>query len=74
MKRLLLNSLQEGEKGAISYIAGGKGVSKRLYEMGLNKGSNVEVVKNDIGPIIISLGDSRIAIGRDLAQKIIVNQ
>ncbi|NLP45564.1 MAG: ferrous iron transport protein A [Epulopiscium sp.] len=64
----------QGEKGIVSKIMGGRKIDKRLYEMGLNTGSEVQVIKNDAGPIIISLGGSKIALGRGLAQKIIVSQ
>lgn len=67
-----LDSLNVGEKGTVSTIAGGRMASKRLYEMGFNRGSQVEVVKNDIGPIIVYLAGSKIALGRGLANKIFV--
>ncbi|HBG16088.1 MAG TPA: hypothetical protein DDW93_04850, partial [Firmicutes bacterium] len=43
------------------------------YEMGFNTGAKVKVIKNDAGPIIVSLSGQKIALGRGLAQKIIVN-
>lgn len=67
-----LDSLNEGEKALVSSIAGGRTASKRLYEMGLNKGSQVRIIKNNTGPIIISLAGSKIALGRGLANKILV--
>lgn len=35
----------------------------------LISGPNFEVVKNDIGPIIVSLFGHKVAVGRGLAQK-----
>ncbi|SDZ06549.1 ferrous iron transport protein A [Proteiniborus ethanoligenes] len=67
-----LSFFMEGEIGMVDNIAGGEKVSKRLYEMGFNTGSEVKVIKNDIGPIIVSLAGSKIALGRGLAQKIMI--
>ncbi|KNF07230.1 Fe2+ transport system protein A [Gottschalkia purinilytica] len=64
----------EGEKGVVDNISGGEKISKRLYEMGFNKGAEVKVVKNDAGTIIVSLSGCRVAIGRGLAQKIMINR
>lgn len=67
-----LSFFVEGEIGTVDNITGGEKVSKRLYEMGFNTGSEVKVIKNDIGPIIVSLSGSKIALGRGLAQKIMI--
>ncbi|NLL71638.1 MAG: ferrous iron transport protein A [Epulopiscium sp.] len=64
----------EGEKGIVNTIMGGQKIHKRLFEMGLNTGSEVQVIKNDAGPIIISLGGCKVALGRGLAQKIIMSR
>ncbi len=42
--------------------------------MGFNIGTNFEVVKNDAGPVVVSLFGNKVAVGRGLAQKIIVSQ
>lgn len=62
----------EGSKGKVYDIVGGSRFSKRLFEMGFNTGQEVEIIKNDIGPLIIGLDGSRVAIGRGMAQKIIL--
>lgn len=72
MKGMPLCFYSQGEKGFIENILGGEKVSKRLYEMGFNKGAEVKIVKNDVGPLIVSLSGSKIAIGRGMAQKIVV--
>lgn len=69
-----LAQLKSGEKGKVEKIDAGKCAVKRLYEMGLNVGANFEVVKNDVGPIIVSLFGNNIAVGRCLAQKIDVSK
>lgn len=62
-----------GAKGIIYDINGGAMLSKRLIEMGLNKGQEIEVIKNDHGQLVLGLKGSRIAIGRGVAHKIILN-
>ncbi|NLJ40774.1 MAG: ferrous iron transport protein A [Clostridiales bacterium] len=72
MRLLALDSLIVGEKGIVNTINGGRTASRRLYEMGFNRGSSVQMVKNDIGPVIVSLAGSKIALGKGLARKILV--
>lgn len=68
-----LAELNPGDNGTVKKICAGSCATKRLYEMGFNTGAKVKVLKNDAGPIIVSLSGNKIAVGRGLAQKIIVN-
>jgi ferrous iron transport protein A len=68
-----LTFLNSGEQGTVKEICGGESAIKRLYGMGFNTGAQIEVVKNDVGPLIISLSGNKIAVGRGLAQKIMIN-
>lgn len=72
MEERLVN-LDIGYCGKIKEISAGKSATKRLYEMGFNTGASLKVVKNDSGPVIVSLRGNKIAIGRGLAEKIIIN-
>lgn len=63
----------KGSRGKVYDIVGGRTASKRLFEMGFNKGQEVEVIKNDIGPLVVGLNGCRIAIGRGMAQKILLH-
>lgn len=74
MKGIPLNLIDTGERGIVYDIFAGQRASKRLYEMGFNRGSELKVVKNDRGPIIVSLSGNKIALGRGLAQKILISQ
>lgn len=67
-----LLALNKGDVGKVKLIDAGRGATKRLYEMGFNTGATVEIVKNDAGPVIVSLAKNKIAIGRGLAAKIIL--
>ncbi|MBZ2175434.1 ferrous iron transport protein A [Schnuerera sp. xch1] len=72
LKPIYLTQLHPGDNCKVNKICAGYNATRRLYEMGLNTGANIKVVKNDIGPIILSLSGNKIAIGRGLAEKIIV--
>ncbi|SHH78584.1 FeoA family protein [Sporanaerobacter acetigenes] len=74
MTNMPLSFFTEGESGIIVGIDGGEKASKRLYEMGFNKGAEIKVVKNDSGPIIVSLSGCKVALGRGIAQKIMISQ
>lgn len=74
MENIPLTFLNIGEKGTVKNIQGNDTIAKKLYEMGINKGSNIEIVKNDLGPLIVSLTGSRIAISKSLAQKILISK
>ena len=66
----MLTTLQAGEEGRVKGIQAGRQATKRLYEMGFNTGARVKVVKNDAGPVIVSLQGNKVALGRGLASKI----
>ena len=51
-------------------IDAGRRLKHRLTELGLTPGVKVTIVQNNGGPILISVRDSRIAIGREMANKI----
>jgi len=56
-------------------INAGFGLRRRLADMGLSPGVNVRVVQSQIpGPVIIDLRGSRLALGRGMAQRIMVKE
>lgn len=56
-------------------ITGGRGLRKRLTDMGLNKGTKLKVIHSSrVGPCIVSVGNSRLVLGRGMAQKILVKE
>ncbi len=62
-----------GEKIYIVKFASGRGMCQRLSSMGLNVGSEIEIIKKGFqGPLLIEAGDTRLAIGAGMAHKIIV--
>jgi ferrous iron transport protein A len=59
--------------GRVARIAAGHSATRRLYEMGFNTGADVVVVKNDRGPVIVGLRGHKVALGRGLAEKMLIN-
>ena len=56
-------------------ITSGQELRRRLTEMGLNKGVRLRVVhSSQSGPCIVSVGDTRLVLGRGMAQNILVKE
>ena len=72
---LPLGFLQPGRDAVVRDLNGGRSFRQRLVEMGLVCGNKVRVIKNEMGgPLIISVGEGRLVIGRGLALKIMVEE
>ncbi len=68
---LPLDLLNTGERGTVKYLGGGHQVVSRLAALGFTPGVRIQVVQNyGHGPIIVSLRDSRIALGRGEAKRV----
>lgn len=69
-----LSSLRPGDVAVVSYYLGGRGLLRRLAEMGLTPGVEVKVVKAAPlhGPIQVSVRGSSLALGRGVASKVFV--
>ncbi|OPX34652.1 MAG: hypothetical protein B1H11_10455 [Desulfobacteraceae bacterium 4484_190.1] len=71
---MVLSKIDKGKEVTLRNIMGGRGIRSRLYSMGLIPGVKFTVLnENSSGPVMISLKDSRLAIGRGMAQKIVVD-
>lgn len=67
-----LSMVKQGEANTIKRV-GGKEETKRFLEnLGFVVGGTVTVVSGTGGSMIVNVKDSRVAIGRDMASKIIV--
>jgi Fur family ferric uptake transcriptional regulator len=70
---LPLAMAKAGEKLLIKEITGGREARTRLASMGLRPGDVLEVISNDgEGRLIVGVGSTRLALGRGMAQKILV--
>jgi ferrous iron transport protein A len=69
----LLSSVKAGEKVRLVSINAGHGLKSRLTAMGLLPDEEVTVVSNgQPGPIVIGVKDSKVMLGRGMADKIMV--
>jgi ferrous iron transport protein A len=63
----------EGEKVKIVSITGGKNLAKRLLTLGLVEDTQVQLLHKQSGNgIVIVCGETRLALGLGMAQKIMV--
>ena len=69
-----LSMAKSGENVVIKDMTGGKNVRTRLASMGLRLGDTLEVINNNgLGRLIIGHGPTRLALGRGVAEKIMVS-
>lgn len=67
-----LSMLREGEPNVIKKVGGKKETRKFLENLGFVTGGIVTVVSEIGGNLIVNVKDSRVAIGKDMANKIMV--
>lgn len=74
MKNLLpLSMVSPGQEVTLAVIHGGRGLRRRLIDMGLNEGVRLRVVEaQSSGPCLIAIGGTRLMLGHGMAQKILV--
>ena len=70
---MTLSQLGISGMARITAIHGGRGVRQKLFLRGLFEGKVVRVVSN-YGPVTVEVDRSVVAIGRGMAQKIIVER
>lgn len=61
-----------GEENIIKRVSGRPEVKKHLEDLGFVAGSSVTVVSAISGNVIVNIKDSRVAVSREMAQKIMV--
>ena len=61
-----------GEENVIKKIGGNPAMKKHLENLGFVAGGNVKVINTISGNGIVSVKESRIAISREMAQKIMI--
>lgn len=67
-----LSMLKAGEHGIIKRIGGKEETKKFIENLGFVIGAEIVVVSEISGNIIVNVKDSRVAIGKDMANKIMV--
>ncbi|MCD6592825.1 ferrous iron transport protein A [Candidatus Bathyarchaeota archaeon] len=72
--KMPLAMLPENEEARVVEVRGGRGLVRRLSELGFTPGARVKVLfSNSPGPVLINVRGSRIALGRGLLMRIIVD-
>ncbi len=70
-----LSKVRNGERVQIARMLGGHSFLSRLASLGFTPGAELRVVQNfGRGPIIVNVRDTRVALGRGEASKILVRQ
>lgn len=73
--RIPLSVLAPGEVGVVRQLAGGRGFMSRLAALGFTLGVEVTMVQNfGRGPLIVLVRDTRVALGRGEAAKVLVGR
>jgi ferrous iron transport protein A len=71
---LPLAAVGPGSEVKVLEVAGGIGMRTRLAGMGVVAGAKLKVLANDGGPLLVSCGETRLALGRGMAHRILVEQ
>jgi len=74
-QEVFLDQLVAGTRAVVRELRGGRGFVSRLAGMGVSVGCQIEVLQNPArGPLLVLVRDTRIALGRDEASKILVRE
>jgi len=67
-----LAMVRPGEQVTLVAINAGRGLARRLADMGLYPGVSVRVIQGHPGPLLLQLGAAKLALGHGIAHKILV--
>ena len=74
-QEIFLDRLDSGTRAVVSELRGGRGFASRLAGMGISVGCQIEVLQNPAhGSLLVLVRDTRIALGRGVASKILVRE
>jgi len=68
-----LTMLGNGETASIKQIGGTKDMKKFLRGLGFIIGENIKIVSSSGGNIIVQIKDSRVAVSKNIANKIMIS-
>jgi len=73
-KLVTLRQMQSGQSGKVIQIQGGFGLVNRLSALGIRPGKRITKVSSMLmrGPVTIQAGNTQVALGFGMANKIIV--
>lgn len=70
---MVLSQLRVGETARIVAVTGGRGLKQKLSLRGLKEGKVLRVVSTH-GPVTVEIDRNVIAMGRGMAQKVVVQR
>ena len=68
-----VKNIAEGREGRVLRLLGCGNMARRLCEVGVYPGARIRVLRNQGGPVMLGVGDARFAVGRGIAEKILVS-
>ena len=73
-KQVNLRQMYSGQSGKVVKIDGGAGLVSRLSSLGIRPGKKITKISSMLmrGPVTVQLGNTRLAIGFGMANKILV--
>jgi Fe2+ transport system protein FeoA len=69
-----LTMVKSGQPVRLVEITAGQRLRRRLTELGLIPGTELKVMQANGGPLLLAVHDSRLALGRGMAHKIMVEE
>lgn len=69
-----LSEARVGERLVVCGHAGGSFLQRRLTDMGLNPGVEIEVLTHNGGPMVVACRGFRLALGRGMSKKVMVSR
>ena len=71
---ITLDTVKENQEVKIISVSGGWGIRQRLSCLGIHPGDMIKIKKSDImrGPILIKIHGNQVALGRGIANRILV--
>jgi len=72
---LSIIELKPGQKGKVAFIRGNRKVAQRLADLGLTPDATVRMLKTAPlnGPVEVAVRGSKLAIGREIAENILIH-
>lgn len=67
-----LTSIATGQRVQVTSVSAGRRAKHRLASFGLIPGTQLEIIQSQCGPMLIAIGDTRIAVERGIAHKVLV--
>jgi ferrous iron transport protein A len=73
---MVMLNVDPGRKVRVTRIAGGERRTRKLFEVGIVPGAELELISRHPfkGPLLLKLGNAVLALGRDMAKNIEVEE